>query len=102
MSKEKQVALHLYNVVKRPLITEKSQQGLQANQYTFEVLAEATKTDIKKAIEAMFSVSVVSVNTMNKLGKNRIFKGRRGQRQDMKKAIVRLKSGDSIAVGAGA
>ncbi len=102
MSNEKQIALRLYNVIKRPLVTEKSQMGLQANQYTFEVLPEATKTDIKTAVEAMFNVSVVSVNTMNKFGKNKIFKGRRGQRQDTKKAIVRLKSGDSIAVGVGA
>jgi len=49
----------------------------------------------------MFNVSVLSVNTMNKFGKNKIFKGRRGQRQDTKKAIVRLKDGDSIAVGVG-
>lgn len=102
MSKEKKVALSLYNVIKRPLVTEKTQMGLQANQYTFEVLPEATKTDIKAAVETMFGVSVVSVNTINKLGKNRVFKGRKGQRQDTKKAIVRLKSGDSIAVGAGA
>lgn len=102
MSKEKQIALRLYNVIKRPLVTEKTQIGLQVGQYTFEVLPEATKADIKTAIETMFNVSVVSVNTMNKFGKNKIFKGRRGQRQDTKKAIVRLKSGDSIAVGAGA
>lgn len=102
MSKEKQVALNLYNVLKRPLITEKSQLGLQSNQYTFEVTKEATKVDIKNAVEAMFGVNVVSVNTVNRLGKSRIFRGRKGQRQDTKKAIVRLKSGDSIAVGVGA
>jgi large subunit ribosomal protein L23 len=50
----------------------------------------------------MFNVSVESVNTLNKFGKNKVFKGRKGQRQDTKKAIVRLKSGDSIAVGLGA
>ena len=102
MSKEKQIALHLYDVIKRPLVTEKSQMGLQSNQYTFEVLPEATKADIKTAVETMFNVSVESVNTLNKFGKNKVFKGRKGQRQDTKKAIVRLKSGDSIAVGLGA
>jgi large subunit ribosomal protein L23 len=102
MSKEKQIALHLYDVIKRPLVTEKSQMGLQSNQYTFEVLPAATYAVIKTAVETMFSVSVESVNTMNKFGKNKVFKGRKGQRQDTKKAIVRLKSGDSIAVGLGA
>lgn len=101
MSKEKQIALRLYDVIKRPLVTEKSQMALQSNQYTFDVLPEATKADIKTAVEVMFNVSVVSVNTMNKFGKNKIFKGRKGQRQDTKKAVVRLKSGDSIAVGVG-
>lgn len=102
MSKERKVALHLYDVIKRPLVTEKTQFGIHAGQYTFEVVTGATKADIKAAVEVMFNVNVVSVNTMNKLGKSRTFKGRKGQRQDTKKAIVRLKSGDSIAVGVGA
>ena len=102
MSNEKQLTLSLYDLIKRPLITEKSQTGLEANQYTFEVLPSATKVQIKQAVESMFSVSVVSVNTMNRLGKNKVVRGRKGQRQDTKKAIVRLKSGDSIAVGLGA
>ncbi len=102
MSNEKPIALRLYDVIKRPLVTEKSQQGLAANQYTFEVLPSATKADIKIAVQAMFNVTVESVNTMNKLGKTRVFRGRKGQRQDTKKAIVRLKSGDSIAIGLGA
>lgn len=102
MSNEKQIALRLYDVIKRPLVTEKSQQGLAVNQYTFEVLPSATKSDIKIAVQAMFNVTVESVNTMNKLGKTRVFRGRKGQRQDTKKAIVRLKSGDSIAIGLGA
>lgn len=102
MSKAKQTALHLYDVIRRPLVTEKSQKGLEANQYTFEVFPDATKTDIKLAVENMFNVTVISVNTMNKLGKNKTFRGRKGQRQDTKKAIIRLKDGDSIAVGLGA
>lgn len=102
MSKERKVALHLYDVIKRPLVTEKTQFGIHTGQYTFEVMTGATKADIKAAVEVMFNVNVVSVNTMNKLGKSRTFKGRKGQRQDTKKAIVRLKSGDSIAVGVGA
>ena len=102
MSKEIKTPLHLYDVIKRPLITEKTQIGSQLGQYTFDVLPESTKNDIKSAVEMMFNVTVVSVNTMNKFGKNKVFKGRKGRRKDTKKAIVRLKSGDSIAVGLGA
>lgn len=102
MSKEIKTPLHLYDVIKRPLITEKTQIGSQLGQYTFDVLPESTKNDIKSAVEMMFNVTVVSVNTMNKFGKNKVFKGRKGRGKDTKKAIVRLKSGDSIAVGLGA
>ena len=102
MSKEIKTPLRLYDVIRRPLVTEKTQMGSQFGQYTFDVLPESTKTDIKSAVEAMFNVSVISVNTMNKYGKNKVFKGRKGRRKDTKKAIVRLKSGDSIAVGLGA
>jgi large subunit ribosomal protein L23 len=103
MSNEKQMELRLYDVIKRPLVTEKSQMVMQnANQYTFEVLPSATKADIKVAVQTMFNVTVESVNTMNRLGKTRVFRGRKGQRQDTKKAIVRLKAGESIAIGLGA
>jgi large subunit ribosomal protein L23 len=102
MSSEKQMKLSLYDVIKRPLVTEKSQAGLVLNQYTFEVLPLATKADIKVAVQNLFGVTVESVNTMNRLGKTKVFRGRKGQRQDTKKAIVRLKSGDSIAIGLGA
>ncbi len=102
MSSEKKLALRLYDVIKKPLVTEKSQAGLSSNQYTFEVLPSATKSDIKSAVQSLFNVSVESVNTMNRVGKARVFRGRKGQRQDTKKAIVRLKDGDSIAIGLGA
>lgn len=103
MSKETQIKLSLYDVVKRPLLTEKTQAALEGNnQYTFEVLPSATKQDIKHTVQIMFDVTVESVNTMNRLGKKKTFRGRIGQRQDTKKAIVRLKAGDAIAFGAGA
>jgi large subunit ribosomal protein L23 len=103
MSKDKKIALHLYDVIKRPIVTEKSQRCMeQGNQYTFEVCPTATKSDIKAAVEALFEVSVESVNTMNKFGKNKTFRGRTGRRQDSKKAVVRLAQGQSIAQGAGA
>ena len=102
MSSENKMKLSLYDVIKRPLVTEKSQAALENNRYTFEVLTSATKSDIKIAVQNMFNVTVESVNTMNRLGKIKVFRGRKGQRQDTKKAIVRLKSGDSIAFGVGA
>ncbi len=102
MSNEKQMRLDLYEVIKRPMVTEKTQAAIESNRYTFEVLPSATKADIKTAIQTLFNVTVESVNTMNRMGKTRVFRGRKGQRQDTKKAIVRLKSGDSIATGLGA
>jgi large subunit ribosomal protein L23 len=103
MSKDKKLALHLYDIIKRPIVTEKSQRCMeQNNQYTFDVCPTATKSDIKAAVEALFSVSVESINTMNKFGKNKTFRGRSGRRQDTKKAVVRLAEGQSIAQGVGA
>lgn len=103
MSKDKKIALRLFDVIKRPVVTEKSQRCMeQNNQYTFDVSPSATKSDIKAAVEALFEVSVESVNTLNKFGKNKTFRGRVGRRQDSKKAIVRLAQGQSIAQGAGA
>lgn len=103
MSKDNNVALRLYDIIKRPIVTEKSQRCTElANQYTFDVLPSANKDDIKKAVEALFNVKVESVNTMNKLGKQKAFRGRLGRRQDSKKAIVRIAKGQSIDYGVGA
>lgn len=103
MSKDKKIALRLFDIIKRPVVTEKSQRCMeQSNQYTFEVCPSANKSDIKAAVEAMFEVSVESVNTANKFGKNKTFRGRTGRRQDSKRAIVRLAQGQSIAQGVGA
>lgn len=103
MSNDKKIALRLFDIIKRPVVTEKSQRCMeQSNQYTFEVCPTATKSDIKAAVEGLFEVSVESVNTISKLGKNKTFRGRTGRRQDSKKAIVRLAKGQSIAQGAGA
>lgn len=95
------LALHLYDVIKRPLVSEKTQMLLEkANQYTFEILPSATKADVKKAVEFLFNVTVESVNTINKCGKNKTFRGRKGLRQDTKKAIVRVAEGQTINYGA--
>ena len=85
-----------YEVIREPLITEKATFLTQNNQYSFKVLMPATKKDIKEAVEKIFKVDVVSVNTIKTFGKSKVFKGHRGQRSDYKKAIVRLKAGQTI------
>lgn len=90
-----------YEVIRAPLITEKATFLTQNNQYSFEVLISATKRDIKNAVQKIFKVDVVSVNTATAIGKEKIFKGHRGHRSDYKKAIVRLKPGQTIDASVG-
>ena len=88
--------MHLYQVLRRPLITEKA-TALQANgQYAFEVAAEATKPQIKQAVEKAFKVEVTVVNVMTVPGKRRKLRGRQLPARTWKKAIVTLKPGDKI------
>jgi large subunit ribosomal protein L23 len=92
----------LYSVIKCPLVTEKSTLAAeQNNQYVFEVFKTATKGKIKEAIEALFNVTVTSVNTSNSKGKLKIFKGRRGKRNDTKKAVVSITKGQTIDTSVG-
>jgi large subunit ribosomal protein L23 len=90
--------LHIYDVIRRPVITEKSSvQSDELNQFVFEVAQEANKIQIKEAIEVIFEVSVAKVNTMVMPAK----RGRRGRNWYMrskqwKKAIVTLNAGDTI------
>lgn len=91
----------MYSVIKRPLITEKT-TGLGVNgQVAFEVSMCATKLEIKAAVEKIFKVSVIDVNTLIRKGKNKVFRGRKGSRSDMKKAYVTVKEGQFIDVTAG-
>lgn len=84
-------------VLIRPLITEQSSiQQAEQNKYTFEVHRDATKIDIRNAVEEMFDVSVKSVRTMNCLGKERRVGRSTGRRRDWKKAIVTLAEGEMI------
>jgi large subunit ribosomal protein L23 len=91
------------DVIIAPLITEKSMTGTSVDQYTFEVHPRATKTQIRHAVEQIFSVSVTKINTTNVGGKKKNFarKGVRtsGQQSDWKKAIVTLKPGQKIELG---
>jgi large subunit ribosomal protein L23 len=80
-----------YDIVKRPIVTEQSMEGVESKKYVFEVATGANKIEIKKAVEEIFGVQVAKVNTMNYMGKEKrqgVFVGRRPA---WKKAIVTLK-----------
>ncbi len=91
------------DVIVAPLITEKSMTGTAASQYTFEVHPRATKTQIRHAVEEIFKVDVIKINTTNVAGKVKNFARRgvrtSGKQSDWKKAIVTLKPGQKIELG---
>ena len=87
-----------YDVIIAPIITEKATLASEANQVVFKVRRDATKPEIKAAIEKLFGVKVLAVNTLTRKGKTKSFRGVKGKQQDAKKAIVRLAEGDKIDV----
>ncbi len=87
---------HYSDIIIAPVITEKSMANRENNVYTFKVAKDATKTDIKKAVEEAFKVSVKSVNTLNTKSKRRRVGRYSGRTKTYKKAIVTLESGSSI------
>ncbi len=91
----------LYEVIRRPIVTEKSTLGSEHNQVSFQVPLDASKPEIKAAVESLFSVKVKAVNTMRQTGKVKRFRGRLGKRADTKKAYVTLEEGHSIDVTTG-
>lgn len=91
----------MYDIVRRPVITEKTTRGSEHNQVTFKVALDASKPEIKQAVETLFDVKVTSVNTLRMKGKEKRFKGRLGRRSDYKKAIVTLGEGQRIDVTSG-
>ena len=90
-----------YDVIVAPVITEKSTNVSEHNQVIFKVADDATKPEIKAAVEALFSVKVKAVNTLNRKGKAKVFRGVRGRQSDYKKAVVTLEEGYSIDVATG-
>ena len=90
-----------YDVIVSPVITEKATNLTEQNKVVFRVAPTATKPQIKEAVEKLFEVKVTSVNTMVTKGKKKFFRGQRGQRSDVKKAIVTLAEGDTIDVTTG-
>jgi large subunit ribosomal protein L23 len=90
-----------YDVIRSPVVTEKSTNASEHGQVVFDVAIDATKTEIKTAIEALFSVKVKAVNTLVRKGKVKRFRQRLGTRNDVKKAIVTLVDGQSIDISTG-
>jgi large subunit ribosomal protein L23 len=90
-----------YDVIRSPVITERSTALSEHNKVVFKVAPDAKKADIKAAIEALFKVKVKSVNTLNRKGKDRRFRGIMGRTSDSKRAIVTLEEGYSIDVTTG-
>ncbi len=86
-----------HSVISAPSLTEKSVLVREDNKFVFKVAKKATKTEIKAAVEAIFGVEVVSINTMNVLGKIKRQGRFAGKRADWKKAIVELRNGQTIA-----
>ena len=90
-----------YDIILSPVITEKATNVSEHNQVVFRVAKDATKPEIKAAIETLIKVEVKGVNTLITKGKNKVFRGRRGRRPDVKKAVVTLVDGHSIDVTTG-
>ena len=93
--------LRQYDVVRAPHITEKSTMASEHNAVVFRVANDATKPEIKAAVEALFNVKVTAVNTIVQKGKTKRWKGKPYRRSDFKKAIVTLAEGSSIDVTTG-
>ena len=93
--------LRHYDVIRNPVVTEKSTMASEHGQVVFDVAMDATKTEIKQAVEALFSVKVKAVNTNVRKGKVKRFRGQLGVRNDVKKAIVTLVDGQSIDISTG-
>ncbi|MBA3349391.1 MAG: 50S ribosomal protein L23 [Actinobacteria bacterium] len=84
------------DVVLAPVVSEKSYELLDQNAYTFRVHPRANKTEIRQAVEAIWDVKVLNVNTLNRKGKVKRFRLKTGRRPDSKRAIVKLAEGDRI------
>ncbi len=90
-----------YDIIRNPVVTEKSTLASEVNQVVFDVAIDASKPEIKAAVEELFSVKVKAVNTNVRKGKTKRFRGIIGRRKDVKKAIVTLVDGQSIDIATG-
>ena len=90
-----------FEILRRPIITEKASLASVNGQYVFQVAMDATKAEIKAAVEGLFNVKVRAVNTSILKGKVKRFRCHKGKRNDMKKAVVRLQDGHQIDLATG-
>jgi large subunit ribosomal protein L23 len=90
-----------YDTLLYPVVTEKTNLLSEVNQYAFAVRLDATKPEIKSAVESIFRGKVESITTQVRKGKNKVFRGRRGRQSDVKRAYVRITSGQRIDLTAG-
>lgn len=90
-----------YDVIVSPVITEKSTAATEHGKFVFNVRQDASKSDVKRAVEGLFNVKVAKVNTHNRMGKIKRFRNTIARRSDTKKAIVTLAAGQSIDFGTG-
>ncbi|HYI45065.1 MAG TPA: 50S ribosomal protein L23 [Actinomycetota bacterium] len=88
----------LRDVILAPVVSEKSYSLIDQNAYTFVVHPRANKTEIRQAVEKIWGVRVVSVNTLNRKGKEKRFRYTKGRRSDTKRAVVKLAVGDKIEI----
>jgi large subunit ribosomal protein L23 len=93
--------LRHYDTIISPVITEKSTAASEHNKVVFRVASAATKPEIKAAVESLFNVKVTAVNTLNRAGKTKRFRGVAGKQSGYKKAVVTLAEGQSIDVTTG-
>ena len=92
---------NFYDIIKFPVVTEKSTKISENNQFVFKVAINSSKGDIKKAIEKVFKVKVKAINTINVKGKKKVFKGTKGKRSDFKKAVITLVKGETLDYSGG-
>jgi len=90
-----------YDIIRSPVITEKSTMASELDKVVFSVARNATKSQIRAAVEALFKVKVKGVNTLVRKGKTKRFRGIRGRQSDIKRAVVTLEEGQSIDVSTG-
>jgi large subunit ribosomal protein L23 len=90
----------LYDVIRSPIVTEKSTMASENSQVVFEVAMDSTKPEIKEAVERLFNVKVSAVNTLIRKGKLKRFKGVKGRQSDYKMAVVTLAAGHTIDITA--
>ena len=100
-SEKKTLTPKMTDVLVRPIITEKAMKAGESSQVVFEVKKSATNPEIKAAVEGVFGVEVKAVNTLTQKGKIKFFRGQKGVRSDVKKAIVTWAKGQTIDVTAG-